>query len=80
MGEQALLRLHHQSEGKWMNLKKCGLFSVGWCSNKRVEKFYHAWVESERYRQGGCGGVIPASMSLGHALDWEELAAGERPG
>lgn len=23
---------------------------------------------------------LPASMSLGHALDWEELAAGERPG
>lgn len=23
---------------------------------------------------------VPASMSLGHALDWEELAAGERPG
>lgn len=30
----------------------------------------------------GCGVVweVPASMSLGHALDWEELAAGERPG
>lgn len=27
----------------------------------------------------GFGGV-PASISLGHALDWEELAAGERPG
>jgi len=24
--------------------------------------------------------TVPASMSLGHALDWEELAAGERPG
>lgn len=26
------------------------------------------------------GGGVPASISLGHALDWEELAAGERPG
>lgn len=35
--------------------------------------------------RGGGGGSdqakeLPASMSLGHALDWEELAAGERPG
>lgn len=26
------------------------------------------------------GRGVPASMSLGHPLDWEELAAGERPG
>lgn len=33
-------------------------------------------------REGGCEKVkkVPGSMSLGHALDWEELAAGERPG
>lgn len=35
-------------------------------------------------RMGRGGGEeaeeLPASMSLGHALDWEELAAGERPG
>lgn len=29
---------------------------------------------------GGGGKEVPASMSLGQALDWEELAAGERPG
>lgn len=31
-------------------------------------------------RQACSGRLVPASMSLGHALDWEELAAGERPG
>ena len=35
-------------------------------------------VRQECEKELGRG--VPASMSLGHALDWEELAAGERPG
>lgn len=43
------------------------------------------WQSGVRQECGGGGGgdqakELPASMSLGHALDWEELAAGERPG
>lgn len=46
-----------------------------------------AGVRQEGGEDGGVGvgggdqaEELPASMSLGHALDWEELAAGERPG
>lgn len=40
------------------------------------------WVTGGYRRGRGRGeeGEVPASISLGHALDWEELAAGERPG
>lgn len=40
------------------------------------------WWSGVRQEWGGGDQAkeLPASMSLGHALDWEELAAGERPG
>lgn len=44
---------------------------------QKVQKLHDA----SRDRCGvGWGRRVPDSMSLGHALDWEELAAGERPG
>lgn len=49
----------------------------GWGSGRNVKKFHDACLVGEGVGQDRW---VPASMSLGHALDWEELAAGERPG
>lgn len=51
------------------------VWTWGWNSGRKCKSFMML--------QGigvGWGRRVPESMSLGHALDWEELAAGERPG
>ena len=53
-------------------------FGDGGGTGRSVKKFGETRLVGDKCEVGWGG--VPASMSLGHALDWEELAAGERPG